>query len=68
MNLQAIMAGAASGLLAAIAVDLDAWKKWQKEHPAEPFAFDFKLAVKRWLFGAASGAAAAIGWGVSFGG
>lgn len=68
MDWQKVLAGAASGLIAAVAVDLDAWKKWQREHPNEPFGFDFKVAVKRWLYGAASGAAAAIGWDIQFGG
>lgn len=71
MNWQKVAAGAASGLIAALMVDLDAWKRWQKDNAAEPtldFSFDFGLAAKRWLYGAASGAAAAIGWDIQFGG
>jgi hypothetical protein len=40
-------------------VDLD---KWKTSIDAQ---FDFKLAAKRWLAGAVSGAAAALGFGAA---
>ena len=49
------LAGAASGLLAAVAVDVHAWRQF----PDEPFAWD--LALPRWIAGAALGAIAALG-------
>lgn len=58
MNYKLIIAGALGGLLAAIAVDVNAWAK---SDPALPF--DWGLAVKRWVAGAMSGAAGAFGLG-----
>ena len=52
-----IIVGAFSGLLSAIMVDLD---KWKTSIDAQ---FDFKLAVKRWLAGAVSGALTGLGFG-----
>lgn len=54
-----IIVGAFSGLLSAIMVDLDKWKT------SVDAQFDFKLAAKRWLAGAVSGAAAALGFGAA---
>jgi hypothetical protein len=54
-----VIVGAFSGLLSAIMVDLNAWKL--SPNPD----FDFKLAAKRWLAGAVSGAAAALGFGAA---
>ena len=50
-----LVAGALSGLLSAILIDLHAWQ-------ASPTAtFDFKLAAKRWVTGLVSGVTAALG-------
>jgi hypothetical protein len=49
------LAGAASGLLAAVAVDFHAWRQF----PDEPYAWD--LALPRWVAGAVLGAIAAFG-------
>ena len=54
-----VIAGAFSGLLSAMMVDLDKWKT------SVDAQFDFKLAAKRWLAGAVSGAAAALGFGAA---
>jgi len=61
MDLKKIIAGAVSGFVAAFLVDLNSWSKSTPDgKPNAPF--DFVLAFKRWLSGAASGAAAA--WGI----
>jgi hypothetical protein len=57
MNYKLIVAGALGGLLAAIAVDVNAWAK------SDDKPFDWGLAVKRWIAGAMSGAAGAFGLG-----
>jgi len=49
-----IIAGALSGVLAAIVVDVHAWSKGEG-------SFDWGLALKRWVAGGVSGAAAAAG-------
>lgn len=54
MDYKKILAGAFSGFVAAALVDIHAWSK--TEGP-----FGWKLAAKRWIAGAVSGAAAAIG-------
>lgn len=51
-----ILAGAVSGLVAAVLVDLNAWTKAEKGAK-----FDVKLASKRWISGAVSGATASVG-------
>ena len=51
-----LVAGALSGLLAAVVVDVNAWSKASG-------AFDWGLALKRWVAGAVSGATAALGVG-----
>lgn len=56
MNYKLIIAGAVSGLVSAILVDVHAWSK---ADPALPF--DWGLAVKRWVGGAVSGALAGLG-------
>jgi hypothetical protein len=56
MNIRLIIAGAVSGLVSAILVDVHAWSK---SDPA--LAFDWGLAVKRWVGGAVSGALAGLG-------
>lgn len=57
-DLKKIFAGAVSGLVAAVVVDVHAWSKAPKGE-----AFDWALAVKRWVAGAISGATAALGIG-----
>ncbi len=49
-----LIAGAVSGAVAALVVDITAWAK-----SSEPF--DWGLAFKRWVAGAVSGVAAAFG-------
>lgn len=56
MNIKLIIAGALGGFLAAVAVDINAWAKTN-----EPF--DWGLAARRWIAGAISGAAGAVGLG-----
>lgn len=56
MNIKMILGGAAAGFLAALAVDINAWAKSEKP-------FDWGLAVKRWIAGAVTGAAAGAGAG-----
>lgn len=52
-----MIAGATSGFLAALVVDLNAWSKSK-----DPF--DWALAVKRWLAGAVTGLLGGGGIGV----
>ena len=49
-----IIAGALSGVLAAIVVDVHAWSKSEG-------SYDWSLAIRRWFAGGVSGAAAAAG-------
>jgi len=59
MNIRMIIAGALSGLLAAILVDLDAWKRGAfDEQP-----FDWRVAIRRYVYGVISGVAAGLGIG-----
>lgn len=58
LNWERVAAGAVSGLLAAVWVDVDAWKKAPLAEP-----FDWKLAIRRWVAGAFAGALAAAGFG-----
>lgn len=51
-----LISGAVSGFIAAFLVDLNAWSK-------SDGAFDWGLAIKRWLAGAISGAVGAFGMG-----
>jgi hypothetical protein len=53
-DIKKLIAGAASGFLAAFVVDINAWSKSK-----EPF--DWQLAVKRWVAGAIAGASGAFG-------
>jgi hypothetical protein len=48
--------GAASGFIAALLVDVHSWSKYP-----EGSAFDWNLAVKRWIGGAVAGAAMSMG-------
>lgn len=52
-----LAAGALSGAVAALVVDVHAWSRAKKP------GFDWGLALKRWVAGAVSGAAAALGVG-----
>jgi hypothetical protein len=54
MNTKAMIAGAVSGLVAAILVDVDAWRQGQG-------GFNFAKALPRWIGGAVSGAIAGLG-------
>lgn len=55
-----ILANALSGFLAAVLVDVNAWK-------ADPngASFDFRVAIPRWLMGALSGLTVGYGTQVS---
>lgn len=52
-----LIAGALSGFVAAVLVDIHAWSS------AGDVAFDWTKALKRWVAGAVSGALTAIGFG-----
>lgn len=54
MSWKAALTGAAAGFMSAVVVDLNAWSR--SEGP-----FDWGLAARRWVAGAASGLAAALG-------
>ena len=62
MDVNKIISGALAGLVSAVAVDLDAFKKWQSVREFQKF--NWKLAAFRWLKGALAGALAAAGIGV----
>lgn len=61
MDIKKIIAGAVAGFVAAALVDLDAWSKWNESDGKYPF--DFRVALKRWIYGAVSGAMAGFGLG-----
>lgn len=54
MDLKKLIAGAVSGFVAAVLVDIHAWSVGQG-------AYDWAKAFKRWVAGAISGASAAAG-------
>lgn len=56
IDIKKIIAGAVSGFAAAFVVDVMAWSKAPKGE-----VFDFGIAVKRWIAGAMSGIAGAMG-------
>lgn len=56
-DVRKLIAGAVSGFFSAFVVDLHAWSK------AGGAAFDWGLAVKRWVAGAVTGLTAAMGIG-----
>ena len=58
MNWKTIVAGVASGFLSALIVDIHAWSKAAPED-----AFDWGLALKRWIAGAVSGIGLGFGIG-----
>jgi len=55
MDTKKIIAGAVSGFVAALLVDIHAWQT------SGVSAFDWKIASQRWIAGAVSGAIAAMG-------
>ena len=52
-----VIAGAVSGFVSAVLVDLDKWKQSALD------VFDWKLAIKRYFMGAVTGAVTAAGFG-----
>lgn len=50
-----VIASTLAGFLGAVVVDLDKWKT------ADSDQFDWKLALKRWIQGAVTGAITALG-------
>lgn len=59
MDIKAVIAGAVSGFVSALVIDVSAWSKSNKKDGS---AFDFKLAFQRWIAGAMTGGMAAMGW------
>lgn len=59
-DVKKIVAGAVSGLVAAILADLDAWRSGADPDGGMP-GFDWRKAGRRYLMGLLSGAAAAFG-------
>lgn len=60
MDIKAIIAGAVSGFVSALVIDLNAWSKFKKAQGESDF--DWGLALKRWVAGAMTGGMAAAGW------
>jgi hypothetical protein len=58
--LHTILMGTIAGLVPAILVDIGSYKNAVEKDATEKF--NWKLAAIRWLYGAASGAAAAAGY------
>ena len=56
MDIKKIIIGAASGLVSAILVDINAFQKSEG-------SFNWSLAVKRWISGLVSGALTGLGLG-----
>ena len=56
-----ITRGAVSGLVAAAAVDLAAFRSWKRVQ--DVLAYDWQIAIFRWVQGAVLGAVAAVGLG-----
>lgn len=63
MNYKNIIGGAVGGFIAAFLIDLNAWSKSTDAEGDKP-SFSWKLAIKRWVAGAVSGALGASGVGV----
>jgi hypothetical protein len=59
LNLEAILMGALSGLLAAALVDFQAFQAWKSFKDAT--TYDWPTAAMRWVQGAITGAIAASG-------
>jgi hypothetical protein len=53
-----IVQGAVAGFLAAAAVDLHAFQTWKSLDEAH--TYNWKLAIGRWIMGAATGAATGL--------
>ena len=64
MNGKVLIAGAVSGFVGALVIDMNAWSK-STPKGVKNKTFDWGLAFQRWLAGAGSGAAAAMGWEVT---
>lgn len=64
MSFKSLIAGAVSGFLSAFLVDLNAWKK------SPGVAFNWSLAIQRWILGAVTGAygGSGAGWLMGEGG
>lgn len=62
MNYKNIIGGAVGGFIAAFVIDLNAWSK-STDSDGEQTKFSWKLAIKRWVAGAVSGALGASGIG-----
>ena len=62
IDMKKIIAGAVAGIVSAAVIDIDAWAKW-KADDHDGAAFDWGVAVKRWVSGAVSGVLAALGFG-----
>ena len=58
IDYEKIITGAVAGLLAAVTVDVNAWKSYPDDKP-----YNWAVAFKRWIAGAVTGAVAALGLG-----
>jgi hypothetical protein len=58
-SLKKILVGAAIGLMAAIKIDLEAWRSHDDKNGKQPF--DWKLAAGRWFRGAIVGGTGGAG-------
>ena len=63
MNFKVVIAGAVSGFVAALTIDINAWCK-STPKGTDNAPFDWSLALKRWIAGAMVGGTAAMGWNV----
>lgn len=61
MDIKAVIAGAVSGFVSALVIDISAWSKSTPKGEANA-PFDWGLALKRWVAGAMTGGMAAMGW------
>jgi hypothetical protein len=63
--LKRVLVGALAGFVSAVLVDLNAWSRSVSSEPENMdglAAFDWSLAVRRWISGAVSGAMTAGGF------
>lgn len=63
MSLKGVLIGAISGLVPAVLVDIHSYKNALEKDSSE--TFNWKLAIIRWIYGAASGAATGAGIGAA---
>jgi hypothetical protein len=63
MSLKGVLIGALSGLVPAVLVDIHSYRNALEKDSSEKF--NWKLALVRWLYGAASGAATGAGIGAA---